>query len=106
MIKTAVKDNYYCETPEQIRRRLKYLISEIKTVAPYSKNAENAYMTLCMVEKVLNRCLSVSRETLLNLELLQANDNVQLWDNLFKLHEGLLTAAIVSPSDIKNTNMK
>ena len=106
MIKTAVKDNYCRETPEQIRRRLKCLISEIKTAAPYSKNAENAYITLCMVEKVLNRCLSVSRETLLNLELLQANDNGQLWDNLFKLHEDLLTVAIVSPSDIKNKNMK
>ncbi len=102
MIKTAVKDNYYSETPEQIRRRLKCLISEIKTIAPYSKNAENAYITLCMIEKVLNRCLSVSRETLLNLELLQANDNGQLRDNLFKLHEDLLTGTISAPIDIKN----
>ena len=106
MTKTAVEKNYCAETPEQIRRRLKCLISEIKTVVPYSKNAENAYVTLFMAEKVLSRCLSVSRETLLNLELLQANDNEQLRNNLFKIHEDLLTGTIAAPTDIKNKNMK
>ena len=106
MTKTAVKEKHSGRKPEEIRRGLQELINDMKNAARHLPQAQKAYITLCLTEKLLTRCLSVSRETLLNLELLQANDNGQLWDNLFKLHEDLLTAAIASPSDIKNKNMK
>lgn len=94
MTKTAVKEKHSGRKPEEIRHCLQELINDMKNAARHLPQAQKAYITLCLTEKLLTRCLSVSRETLLTLELLQANDNNRLKENLTRLHTDLLSRDI------------
>lgn len=89
-----------CQHPEKLRDDFRQFLSMIEYSRPKTRAAINTYNLLCGVEALLCRYETVSRKTMLAVDIIE--DYRQCAEYLRRLHNNALHQKIRNPKKIKD----